>query len=82
MTNKIFSEDCKTNKELIITPGAPIANVLRRIGTDVDAHAIQKGDAFAQEIEERFVSDFDKAVKRLLDGESPDAAGDGSRKGA
>ncbi len=29
-----------------------------------------------------FGEDFDKAVKRLLDGESPDAAGDGSRKGA
>ena len=31
---------------------------------------------------QKIVSDFDKAVKRLLDGESPDAAGDGSRKGA
>ena len=31
---------------------------------------------------QKIVSDFDKAVKRLLDGESPDVAGDGSRKGA
>ena len=30
---------------------------------------------------QKIVSDFDKAVKRLLDGESPDAAGNGSSKG-
>lgn len=30
---------------------------------------------------QKIVSDFDKAVKRLLDGESPDAAGNGSGKG-
>ncbi len=30
---------------------------------------------------QKIVSDFDKAVKRLLNGESPDAAGNGSSKG-
>jgi hypothetical protein len=30
---------------------------------------------------QKIVSDFDKAVKRLLDGESPDAVGNGSSKG-
>ena len=30
---------------------------------------------------QKIVSDFDKAVKRLLEGESPDAAGNGSGKG-
>lgn len=65
MTGKIFSEDCKTKKELIITPGAPIENVRRRIGANVSEDAIKKGDAFAKEITDRFVSDFDKSGDKM-----------------
>ena len=60
MTEKFFSDDCKTESEPIISEGAPIENVIRRISADVDVSLVQKGDAFAREITERFVSDFEK----------------------
>ncbi|MBP3599806.1 MAG: hypothetical protein J6J30_01875 [Clostridia bacterium] len=60
MANKVFSEDMATDKELIISEGAPIAEVARTITSDVSEEAVKKGDAFAKEIAERFVSDFEK----------------------
>ncbi len=60
MSNKVFSEDMATDKELIISEGAPIAEVARTITSDVSEEAVKKGDAFAKEIAERFVSDFEK----------------------
>lgn len=62
---KVFSNDCPTTKELKITKGAPITDVSRTITADVDETAIKKGDAFAQEITDRFVADFEKKEDKM-----------------
>ena len=62
----IFSNDCITEKELIITPGAPIENPVRVIKADeVGEEAVKKGDAFAQEIEDRFVANFEREGDKM-----------------
>ncbi len=63
--NKVFSEDFKTEKELIISEGAPISDVAKRISLDVSEEAVKKGDAFADEIEASFVSDFEKEGDKM-----------------
>lgn len=65
MYNKVFSKDFETNKTLVVTPRAPIANVARTISDKVSADALAKGDAFAQEITEKFVSDFEKPEDKM-----------------
>ena len=62
---KIFSEDVVTEKQLEIVGGAPISDVAATIGSDVDEEARLRGDAFAAEITERWVSDFEKAGDRM-----------------
>lgn len=61
----LFQSDCPSKKELVLTPGAPIGDVARRIGTDVPEGAVQKGDAFALEIAARFVCDFEKPGDKM-----------------
>lgn len=64
--SNIFSNDCLTEKELIITPGAPIENPVRVIKADeVGKEAVKKGDAFAQEIEDRFVANFEREGDKM-----------------
>lgn len=64
--NRIFSNDCVTENELIITPGAPIENPARVIkANEVSEEAIKKGDAFAQEIEDRFVANFERTGDKM-----------------
>lgn len=58
--NSIFSEDCASEKELTIIESAPIADYSAVISTDVNEEAKKKGDAFAREIADRFVADFEK----------------------
>lgn len=65
MKNKVFTQDTVSEKELLITENKPIANVAATIGTDVDAQALNKGEAFAQEITDRFVSDFEKPGDKM-----------------
>lgn len=65
MKTNIFSQDCPTSKTLKITEGAPIADRAAVITADVSTEAIRKGDAFAQEITDRFVSDFEKPGDRM-----------------
>lgn len=60
MTECIFSDDIKSKKELVELPGAPIENVVLTITSQAGEEAIQKGAAFADEITEKFVSDFEK----------------------
>ncbi len=62
---RVFSEDCMTTKELIITEGAPIKDVAKTITTKVSEDAIKRGDAFAKEITDRFVSDFEKSGDKM-----------------
>ena len=59
------SNDILTKKELKITPGEKIKNPARVITADVSEDAIKKGDAFAQEITDRFVSDFEKPIDKM-----------------
>ena len=66
MSKNVFSDDFKTDKELIITPGAPINNLKRTFTSDVDSDTVKKGDFFAQEITDRFVSDFKKADDKMV----------------
>ena len=57
----IFSSDFKTEREHIIIDGAPITAPAAVISaSDASDGAIAKGEAFAQEISERFVADFEK----------------------
>ena len=64
--SNIFSNDCITEKELIITPGAPIENPVRVIkANEVGEEAVKKGDAFAQEIEDRFVANFEREGDKM-----------------
>jgi hypothetical protein len=65
MSRKVFSDDIFTNKELYISPGAPIADVAKTITADADAEAIKRGDVFASEITERFVADFEKKEDKM-----------------
>ena len=60
MANKVFTEDMATDNELIITEGAPIGDVARTITSEVSDEVIKKGDAFANEITDCFISDFEK----------------------
>ena len=60
MKNNVFSKDHPTSKLLTVTAGAPIAEVARTISTNVSKEIVERGDAFASEITERFVSDFEK----------------------
>ncbi len=56
----VFSNDCKTDKELVITPGAVIETPAATITAAVSDEVVKRGDAFAQEITDRFVADFEK----------------------
>ncbi len=63
--NKIFSDDILSDKELIISEGAPIADVSKRISLDVSCDAIKKGNEFAREISDEFISDFEKKEDKM-----------------
>ena len=65
MTGKVFSADFKTEKELIVSAGAPISSVAKRIPSGADGALVKKGAAFAQEISDRFVSDFEKPGDKM-----------------
>lgn len=65
----IFSPDVYTDKELIISEGAPIADVARFIDSATVSDEVRaKGAAFAQEISDNFVSDFEKTEALALAG--------------
>ena len=65
MAKHVFSEDFKTEKELLISPGAPIADVAATLSADVSQAVIEKGNAFAKEIADRFVADFEKPGDKM-----------------
>ena len=65
MKNNVFSPDCPTEKQLTITPGAPIADPAGYITADAGEEAVRKGDAFAQEITDGFVADFEKPGDKM-----------------
>lgn len=61
----LFSPDFPTKKELKITEGSPIANVAKTIHADVGTEAVNKGDAFAREITDCFLSDFERPDDKM-----------------
>lgn len=61
----VFTNDIITKKELIISEGHPISDVARTITANVSAEAVKKGDAFADEITQRHVSDFEKPGDKM-----------------
>ena len=65
MRKTIFSKDVETTKELVFTPGAPIEKVARTIRAVKEGPLYEKGAAFAQEIRDRFVSDFEKPGDKM-----------------
>ncbi len=65
MKNNVFSPDYETTKELIISEGAPIAEVARTITTEVSEEALKKGEIFSKEIWDRFVADFQKEGDKM-----------------
>lgn len=65
MKEKIFSDDNVTGKELYIVPGARISEVARTISANADCDAVRRGSAFANEISERFVADFEKKEDKM-----------------
>ena len=65
MNKTVFSKDVETTKELVITPGAPIETVAKTIPAVTEGPLYEKGAAFAKEIEERLVSDFEKPGDKM-----------------
>lgn len=65
MKQPVFSPDHPTSKSLRIVEGAPIATVARTISTAVSPDALEKGSAFAREISERFVGDFERPIDKM-----------------
>ena len=61
MSSNVFTDDCKTSKELKITEGAPIAEVTKTIFAD----ETENGKAFANEITDCFISDFEKPGDKM-----------------
>ncbi len=65
MENKVFTDDIVTKKELVISKGAHISDVAKTITENANPTAIQKGEAFSKEIEDLFVSDFEKPGDKM-----------------
>ena len=62
----IFSPDIVTEKPHILYPRTPISAYRRIITTDISQEAQEKGIAFADEIEARFVADFEKPGDQMV----------------
>lgn len=63
--NHIFSADCPVSGELTIVPGAPITDAAGIISAAVSQEALKKGEAFANEISDCFIGDFEKPGDRM-----------------
>ena len=61
MSNNVFSNDCKTSKELTVTEGTPIAEVAKTIA----AGETENGKAFATELTDCLISDFEKPGDKM-----------------
>lgn len=62
---QVFTEDFVTKKELVVTPGAPIRETSKIITAIAEEGAKAKGEAFAKEITQRFVADFEKPGDKM-----------------
>lgn len=66
--SSIFSEDFKTQKQPIIVGNKRIGEFTKIIPSYTSDAIMSKGDAFATEIEDRFVSDFEKSERLFEEG--------------
>lgn len=66
--NSIFSDDFATDKKSVVVENKEICEFVKIISSDVSDEAKRKGEQFATEIEERFVSDFEKSERLLKEG--------------
>ena len=66
--NSIFSDDFATDKKYVVVENKEIGEFVKIISSDVSDEAKRKGEQFAAEIEERFVSDFEKSESLLEEG--------------
>lgn len=57
---KLFHSDISTEKRPILIAGAPIASAANILTAEASAQAKSMGDAFAQEVSHRIVTDFEK----------------------
>ncbi|MGN0177928.1 MAG: YgjV family protein [Monoglobaceae bacterium] len=64
----IFSEDFRTQKEHVIVENQNIGEFSKIIPAEISDEAKCKGEMFAQEIEDSFVSDFEKSGRLLKEG--------------
>lgn len=62
---QVFTPDIPTEKELLYSPGAPIADVAATLSAKAGPEALEKGGRFAKEITERFVADFEKPGDKM-----------------
>lgn len=65
MNKHVFSPDYHSTKPLMVLPTEPIKKVARTITSAVSEEIVEKGNAFAEEISNRFVSDFEKAEDKM-----------------
>lgn len=65
MKKQVFSPDFKTTKELKIVDGAPIIDPAKTFTSDVSEDVIKNGEAFAKEITDCFISDFEKPCDKM-----------------
>lgn len=72
-SNKIFSEDFQTKKELCVTQGAPIEEKAAEISSEVSEGIRKKGDCFAEEIAGGFISDFEKTEAMVSEGKADES---------
>ncbi len=65
MKDHVFTKDVTSKRELITIENSPIESVAATISANVSEQAIAKGNRFAKEITDRFVSDFEKAEDKM-----------------
>ncbi|MBO5224431.1 MAG: YgjV family protein [Clostridia bacterium] len=65
MNDNVFSSDCVSDNELKIIGGAPISETAKTLYANVGETEKRKGDDFAQEIADRFVTDFEKPCDKM-----------------
>ena len=65
MNKHVFSPDYHSTKPLMVLPTEPIKKVARTITSAVSEEIVEKGNAFAEEISNRFVSEFEKAEDKM-----------------
>ena len=70
MANNIFSKDQITKKEPIAVPGGRVSGYTKLISAEATKEQLFKGEMFAKEIFDSYVTDFEKTEKMLRQGKT------------